>query len=115
MSGPFDALLPTLAAAFGERAEWQAPDTGALVPVVGRFRIDPVDVAVSAEGEVLNVTQTTFYADRRDVARADRAPGQGDLIRIRGVWYEVTAIDADDLGEMALRLLKAGQRVPASY
>jgi len=112
----FASLLPTLAWAFGENAVWQPDGTGYQVTIPGRFRIDPHEVAMPGPAvEALNVTQTWFYCDQRQVPSfPDRVPGLHDLLSIRGQWWEIVQIDADDLGELGYRLLKAGERLPAS-
>ena len=113
----FDGLLPALATAFGETAMWQVPDgSGRLVPIPGRFRIDPHEVAMPGPAvESLNVTQTWFYCDERQVpGYPARVPGLHDLLSIRSSWYEIVQLDYDDLGELGYRLLKAAERQPAS-
>lgn len=107
-----DGLLPSLRNAFGEVASFDVPGTGIRVFIRGRFRIDPWDVELVVH-EPLNTTQTWFYVDTRDVPSA-RKPGVGDLLLIRGQWWEIAQLDADDIGELGYRLLKGGQRVPAS-
>jgi hypothetical protein len=98
-------------------ATWQVPDgTGRLVPFPGRFRIDPYEVTFGgASQEGLNVTQTWFYCDARQVPTyPDPLPGLHDLLMIRSTWYEIVQLDTDDLGELGYRLLKAAERLPAS-
>lgn len=107
-------LLTALGNGFGESALWQPRDpvaegrgvTGPVMVLLGRFRIDPQDVPTGGMGEGLNVTQTWFYIDRAQVT-GDRKPASGDPITIRRVTWEIVQIDADDIGELALRLIRA--------
>jgi hypothetical protein len=113
----FDGLLPALAVAFGETAVWQVPDgSGRLVPIPGRFRIDPHEVAMPGPAvEALNVTQTWWYCSERQVPTYPaRVPGLSDLLSIRGSWWEIVQLDYDDLGELGYRLLKAAERRTAA-
>jgi hypothetical protein len=109
----FDGLLPALAWAFGETAVWSIPDGpdfpgGALVNIPGRFRIDPHEVHIAGPApEGLNVTQTWFYCDQGQVPTFPVVPGQHDVLLIRASWWEIVQLDADDLGELGYRLLKA--------
>jgi len=112
----FDGLLPALATTFGELAVWAVPDGSAMVPIPGRFRIDPHELAIPGPSpEGLNVTQTWFYCDERQVRTyPDRVPGLHDLLAVRGSWWEIVQLDYDDLGELGYRLLRAAERQPAS-
>ena len=98
-------LLPALRDVFGEPAVWTSPELHA-VTIQGRFRIDPYDVPLGGQPEGLNVTQTWFYVDRADIPSVG-TPQLGELLFIRGEWWEIMQIDRDDIGELAWRLLKA--------
>lgn len=114
MSGvglPTDLILPALRDTFGEWASWQRPDTGDAVAIKGRFRIDPAEAALGATlAPGFNAVQTWFYCARADVPSPDRAPGLHDYLLIRNEWFEIVQLDADDLGELGYRLLKASNR-----
>lgn len=118
---PSDLILPALRDVYGEQAWWLRPDPRpsqpiypgkpGLVPIKGRFRIDPFDAQLDfslAPG--VNSVQTWFYCDRRDVPTTDRSPGLHDLLLIRNEWWEIVHIDADDIGELGYRMLKASDR-----
>lgn len=112
-----DGLLTAMRNAFGEPAIWQptGPDgtIAFTLSITGRFRIDPYDVPLGGLPEGLNVTQTWFYCDQADVASPVK-PGLGDYLQIRADWWEIVQVDADDLGELAYRLLKAPGRDAAA-
>ena len=101
----FQFLLGDVATAFREDAFWRGPD-GAMVAIIGRFRIDPADVALAIETG-LNTTQTWFWCDRAVIA-GDVKPDLGDVLTIRGRNWEIVQRDEDDLGELGYRLIKSG-------
>lgn len=102
----FAFLLGDLASAFGEPVQWQ----GATFP--GRFRIDPFVVALPDIAGGIGVTETWLYCERA-VIPGGRAPDIGSVLMIRGRGWEVTEVGEDDLGELALRLIKHEGPVPA--
>lgn len=112
MLSVFSRILPALDRCFGTTGVWQLPETGEQVPITGRFQIDPQEVTLPGPApEGLNTTQTWFYVDSNHVAYPDRRPGEHDLLWLRGLWWEIVQIDADDLGELGYRLIRAGERV----
>lgn len=108
---PTDILLPSLRDTWGEWAWWFRPDTETPIPIKGRFRIDPAEAPLgSSLAPGVNAVQTWFYCAGLDVPCADRWPGMSDLLFIRDEWWEIVLIDADDIGELGYRLLKAADR-----
>ena len=100
----FDDLLPTLARAFAERVLWDDGEGGGGT-IIGRFRTDTQEVALGGIEPGLGTTQTWFYCDRKMVP--GRLPELGDYLVIRGETWEIAQFDgADDLGELAFRLIK---------
>jgi hypothetical protein len=96
--GDFRYLLGDVAKAFREDALW------GVATIAGRFRIDPFEVPLGAIEPGLGVTQISFACDRAIVPKP--WPAVGDHLTIRNQVYEITAIDEDDIGELAFRLIR---------
>lgn len=103
----FASLLGDLAIAFGEPVLWK----GYSFP--GRFRIDPFVVGLPETTQGIGTTETWLYCERAAIPGGglglpSPAPDIGDVLIIRNRQFEIVEVGEDDLGELALRLIKYG-------